>query len=279
MIYYFTLGYLTNSQKTNSVSNEYLNLFFENIIPQRFEKNIEIGRYNYYLFMTNKTNFTELHFEKKGNSPEIKCYNILKVIYQSSMLFNEYEFQCINMLSFIKELSATSTQLNYSIFLSLFLGTFWIFQIIYLKLMKKKIKFNAYYAIDILIMFCSLLYITNYYLIIDYKTKNNKKWKVFEVNYLIRSNFLSLTLLIFLLWIKFTAFIRMTKSLGIIIKIIELMILDLISFVVILTLDIFAFGSLFYVLFKPYYSDFDSIFHTMRNLVGNHNNKKIKSFI
>ena len=268
MIYFYTLGYLTLNQRMKDVDNSFMNLILERKSPPEFAKEVALGKANLELYNSNLTNTSEVYLPRTGNQSADQCYNLLLVSEQSKNLYDKYNSQCLDFLYFSNNLDKTTNKMIESTFFSIFLGTFWIFQILYLILLKRKVIFNFYYVIDIIIFICSLIYIVNYYGIIEYKRINNIPFKTSDVNYILASNFFSLTLLIFVLWLKFTYFLRMTRSLGIIIKIIELMILDLISFVIILIIDIFAFASLFFVLFKPYYSDFDTIFHSIRNLIG-----------
>jgi hypothetical protein len=74
------------------------------------------------------------------------------------------------------------------------------------------------------------------------------------------------TISIFLLWIKFIDYIRMTHSLGVLIKIIQLMFKDLLSFLVILGLIYLAFASIFYILYKSSYAEFETFLLSIRQM-------------
>ena len=57
-----------------------------------------------------------------------------------------------------------------------------------------------------------------------------------------------------ILWCKFFDYLKLNKSLGLILKIIGLMVKELLSFLAIFLIDILAFASIFYYLF---FSDYD----------------------
>lgn len=54
---------------------------------------------------------------------------------------------------------------------------------------------------------------------------------------------------IFLMWIKLLLYLKLFKTFGAIIKIIELMIKDILNFIIIFMINIAAFSTTFYIFF------------------------------
>jgi hypothetical protein len=55
---------------------------------------------------------------------------------------------------------------------------------------------------------------------------------------------------LFILWIKLIFYFKMTKKFGVIIRIIELCFVDLVNFLIIILIELFAFSIVFSILFE-----------------------------
>ena len=76
-----------------------------------------------------------------------------------------------------------------------------------------------------------------------------------------------MSILVFCLWLKLYLFLTLTQNFGIIIKIIELMIKDLLNFFIVLMITLFAFASLIHFLLETKISDYSNLWYTVRTLI------------
>ena len=69
------------------------------------------------------------------------------------------------------------------------------------------------------------------------------------------------------LWVKLLGFLKLTKKFGLLIKIIEYMIVDLISFFVIMVIIILAFATVFWNAFTDSNDDYKNLYKTILTLI------------
>ena len=74
----------------------------------------------------------------------------------------------------------------------------------------------------------------------------------------------AVTLFMVLLWLKVLGFLKLTKRFGVLLKIIEIMVGDLVNFFVIYIILILAFGTIFWNSFDESNSEYTTYVKTLR---------------
>jgi len=69
------------------------------------------------------------------------------------------------------------------------------------------------------------------------------------------------------MWIKILSFLKLTHRFGFTIKIIELMIVELLNFMIFFGIIIFSFATVIYYMLQDYNSTFSNIYLTIRELL------------
>ena len=75
-----------------------------------------------------------------------------------------------------------------------------------------------------------------------------------------------MVIILVVMYLKFTLFIKMTENLGILVKIVELNLKDVSYFLLILVMSILAFSTVFSAIFHNYFSDYDSFEKSVRSM-------------
>jgi len=179
------------------------------------------------------------------------------------MFVPEFEPQCS-----LYEFAATniwSVMDNFFIFQYFFYFTFLgsIFEFIYAMILTKKIKITLKMILDLIITGANIFVQYIYY----QKVYNHHA--IIRDNMLVTYNEIEKTMLfyIFLMWIKFLEYLKLTKNFGYIIKIIEIMIKKLIGFMIIFAIIVLAFALLSYDLLDKSNDRFGSFEMSIRTLM------------
>ena len=77
----------------------------------------------------------------------------------------------------------------------------------------------------------------------------------------------AITIFMVFLWVKMLGFLKLTKRFGVLLKIIEYMVLDLVNFFVIFIILILAFGTIFWNSFDESHPEYVTYVRTLRQLI------------
>ena len=157
--------------------------------------------------------------------------------------------------------SADAFVILQSFFLFTLIGTFLELVYGYIILKKWQITFKIFS--DLVISFTSL------YVLIIYYTR------IFIKSLIVRDHMLENYIIVeqvmlvftFLMWIKFFIYLKLTKTFGYVIKIIEIMIFDLMNFMIIFVLILMAFSLIIYDLLSQSHKNFNSFADTVQTLL------------
>ena len=153
-----------------------------------------------------------------------------------------------------------------AIFLSFFLGASEFIVIAYYFLLYKKFKLKETTIYNFIITVTSLFVLINYF---------NKftPGKILETTSETRINFyeikFSIIILLFIFWLHAITYLKMTKSFGLLVKIMILMLRDLAHFIIIILILIMAFATLYHYLFQNFFDNYSSFEKTIETLIFN----------
>ena len=164
-----------------------------------------------------------------------RCGVMLMFVPEFQSQCSLYEYAAIN----VWEMCDAFFTLQYFFYFS-FLGS--IFEFIYYIILYKKIKLNLKMFIDLIVASANIVVQYIYYV------------RVVGKHAMLRDSLLdsfkmveySMICFLFLMWIKFFVYLKLTKSFGYVIKIIEIMIRELLNFFLIFSVIILAFGLISY---------------------------------
>ena len=210
------------------------------------------------------------------NDPQYtECINELYYIYNQSN-FDIYNFinDNLNMCQFFKKGIADyyDQEQSYRIaaILSLLIGFRFILNIIFQKLVNKKVVMNKELIFDILLTFFSGLLL--------FFKENFWNFPIDSYNFMVVCNRICCTIIIFILGIRFLTYFELVHSLSVRIKIIKNMVADLMSFFAILIFVLLGFAVIMYSFFNKTVSDdfanqnfLETIFYLLGASFGNFN--------
>lgn len=150
---------------------------------------------------------------------------------------------------------------NQIFFYFTFLGT--CLEMLYFYLLHKRLLFNAKILIDLVISF------TNIYITYIYYDRVNGKILIVRDDMLASYAVVETNMIIFLflMWLKFFIYLKLTKTFGYVLKVIEIMLFDLIDFLIIFAVIILAFSLILYDVLSESHFYFNSLISTIRTLL------------